>query len=343
MARFFSTKTGLVFLLVILGVFVCLPRFTPQYMSIFLYQLFLYMVLAVSYDILGGYAGYMNLGHACFFGIGGYTFAILANRNFGLVLSMAGGMLTTACFAVLISYPFFRLRGAYFALANLGLIILLGLLAHNLKPLTGGADGLFIPISYELNSVYYAAFILCLLTIFLSYRVGKSRYGLALVSIRADEDVASTFGVNPYWYKVGAMVMGALPASLAGGIFAWALTYINPDSLLGIEVALMPVTMAMLGGTGFVAGPILGCAFISVVQELVWTKLPYLHLAIYGAMLILIGLYMPGGLIRIKVFQKVLAKFGLSERLYWYGLNAVPGSKEWYSSKEKGSEKDLAD
>ena len=311
-------KTSLLLFLLILAVFAFLPGVTSQYISIFLYQLFLYMVLAVSYDILGGYAGYMNLGHSCFFGIGGYTFAILANKKVGLLMSMAGGMVAAVCFAVLISYPFFRLRGAYFALANLGLIILLGLLAHNLKPLTGGADGLFIPISYELNSVYYSSLILCLLTIFLSYRIGKSRYGLALVSIRADEDVANAFGINPYWYKVGAMILGSLPASLAGGIFAWALTYINPDSLFGIEIALTPVTMAMLGGTGFVAGPILGCAFISIVQELVWTKIPYLHLAIYGVILILIGLYMPGGLVRTKAFQRTLSRLGLTERFYRY-------------------------
>jgi branched-chain amino acid transport system permease protein len=312
-----SKKIRLALLFFILAVLAIVPGVTPQYISIFLYQLFIYMILAVSYDILGGYAGYMNLGHSCFFGIGGYTFAILAGKM-GLLLSMAGGMVVAACFATLISYPFFRLRGAYFALANLGLIILLGLLAHNLKPLTGGADGLFIPITYELNAVYYSSLILCLLTIILSYRIGKSRYGLALVSIRADEDVANAFGINPYRYKLAALILGAVPASLAGGIFAWALTYINPDSLLGIEITLVPVTMAMLGGTGFVAGPILGCLFISVVQELVWTKLPYLHLAIYGAILILIGLYMPGGLIRMKAFQRILPRIGLTERLYWH-------------------------
>jgi branched-chain amino acid transport system permease protein len=318
MTKVVSRKIRLLLLLLILAAFAIVPGITPQYISIFFYQLFIYMVLAVSYDILGGYAGYMNLGHSCFFGIGGYTFAILAAKNVGLVMSMAGGIVVAACFATLISYPFFRLRGAYFALANLGLIILLGLLAHNLKPLTGGADGLFIPITYELNSVYYSSLILCLLTIFMSYRIGKSRYGLALVSIRADEDVANAFGINPYRYKLAALILGAIPASLAGGIFAWALTYINPDSLLGIEITLVPVTMAMLGGTGFVAGPILGTLFISVVQELVWTKLPYLHLAIYGVILILIGLYMPGGLIRMKLFQRPLSRLGLTERLYWY-------------------------
>jgi branched-chain amino acid transport system permease protein len=321
-----SRRKKVLLLAIILAGLAFIPFLTPQYISIFLYQLFLYMVLAVSYDILGGYAGYMNMGHSCFFGIGGYTFAILANKKMGLIFSIAGGMVASTCFALLISYPFFRLRGAYFALANLGLIILLSLLAHNLKPLTGGADGLFIPISYEPNLVYYSSLILCVLTIILSYRVGKSRYGLALVAIRADEDVANSFGVNPYRYKLGAMILGAIPASLAGGIFAWALTYINPDALLGIEIALVPVTMAMLGGTGFVVGPILGCAFISVVQELIWTKLPYLHLAIYGAMLILIGLYMPGGVIRVRWFRGALKRLGLSERLYSYQSKSTSGS-----------------
>ena len=218
-----SKKIRLLLLLLILAAFAIVPGVTPQYISIFFYQLFIYMVLAVSYDILGGYAGYMNLGHSCFFGIGGYTFAILAAKNVGLVMSMAGGMVVAVCFATLISYPFFRLRGAYFALANLGLIILLGLLAHNLKPLTGGADGLFIPITYELNSVYYSSLILCLLTIILSYRIGKSRYGLALVSIRADEDVANAFGINPYRYKLRPWSWGPFPPPSQVGIFAWAL------------------------------------------------------------------------------------------------------------------------
>jgi len=320
-----SKKIKIIFFLIVIAVIAFLPTVTSQYFSVFLYQLFIYMILAISYDILGGYTGYMNLGHSCFFGIGGYTFAILANKNLGLLVSMVGGMGAAACFGLAISYPFFRLRGAYFALANLGLIILLGLLAHNLKPLTGGADGLFIPIPYALSAVYYSSLLLCLLTILLSYRIGKSRFGLALVSIRADEDVANAFGINPYWYKLAALILGAIPASLAGGIFAWALTYINPDSLLGIEIALVPVTMAMLGGTGFVAGPILGSLFISVVQELVWTKLPYLHLAIYGAILILIGLYMPGGLIRTKAFQRTLSRLGLTERLYWYSPKQISG------------------
>ena len=309
-------RTTIVILLVFIAVLFILPRVTAQYFSIFLYQLFLYMVLAVSYDILGGYAGYINLGHSYFFGIGGYTFGIMANKSFGIVASIMGGMGAALCFCFLISYPFFRLRGAYFALANLGLIILLSLLAHNLEWLTGGANGLFIPISYSLNGIYYSSLILCLLTVLLSYGIGKSKFGLALVSIRADEDAARSFGINTFGYKLTAMVFGALPSSMAGCIFAWALTYINPAALLGFDVTFMAVTMAMLGGTGFFAGPILGCVSISVIQEVLWTQMPYLHLAVYGLVLIFVGLYIPGGVIRTRPFRKALAAIGLSERLY---------------------------
>ena len=312
-------KISALLLLLFIALLFVFPKVTSQYFCIFLYQLFLYMALAVSYDILGGYTGYMNLGHAYFFGIGGYAFGIMANKNFGILLSMTGGIIAAICFGFLISYPFFRLRGAYFALANLGLLILLSLLAHNLAWLTGGADGLFIPISYSLGVIYYSSLILCLLTIMLSYWVGKSRFGLALVSIRADEEVAKSFGVNTYWYKVVALTLGAIPAALSGIIYAWAITYINPSSLLGIEITFMAVTMAMLGGTGFFAGPIIGCLFISIVQELIWTQIPYLHLAVYGALLIVIGLYMPGGLIRTKPLRVIFSRVGLTERLYWYG------------------------
>jgi branched-chain amino acid transport system permease protein len=113
-----------------------------------------------------------------------------------------------------------------------------------------------------------------------------------------------------------ALFLGALPSSIAGCIFAWALTYINPAALFGVEVTFMAVTMAMLGGTGFFAGPILGCVFISVIQEVLWTQVPYLHLAVYGAILIFVGLYMPGGVTRTRPFRKALSAIGFTERLY---------------------------
>jgi branched-chain amino acid transport system permease protein len=311
-----KTRNWLAFLILVFLFMTGIHFFTADYFSIFLYQLLIYMVLAVSYDILGGYAGYMNLGHSCFFGIGAYGFAILAKQKLGLVLSLTGGIVAAVLFAILISYPFFRLRGAYFALATLGLFILLNLLVNNLKGLTGGPDGLFIPIPYNLTIVFYLSLIVCVATIYLSYRIGKSKFGLALVSIRADEDVANSFGVSTYRSKLAALILGAIPASLVGGILAWALTYIHPDSIFGVEMALVPVTMALLGGTGYVVGAVVGSLFITVIQEIIWTRIPYLHVAIYGVILILIGLYMPGGLTRTNIFSSLLKRINLTERIF---------------------------
>jgi branched-chain amino acid transport system permease protein len=287
-----------------------------QYTLILLYQFFIFLTLAASYDIVGGYMGYMNLGHCCYFGMGGYGFTILANKGLALGWAMIGGVLVTLVFAFLIAIPFFRLRGAYFALGNLGLIMLMEMVATNLKGLTGGDDGMTVMISLPSKTLYQTCLIITIGTLALSYIIGKSRFGLALVSIREDEEVAQSFGISTFRTKLTAFLLAVLPTALVGEFYAVSLAYINPGSLFGVEIGLMPVTMALLGGTGLIIGPIIGTVVIYAIQEILWTQLPYLHMAIYGGMLISIGLFMPGGLARIGVFQRLLESLGLGRRIY---------------------------
>ncbi len=287
-----------------------------QYTLILFYQFFVFLTLAASYDIVGGYMGYMNLGHCCYFGMGGYGFTILANRGFPLAWAMTGGVLITLVFAFLIAIPFFRLRGAYFALGNLGLIMLMEMVATNLKWLTGGDDGMTVMISLPAKTLYFVCLIITISTLAMSYIIGKSRFGLALVSIREDEEVARSFGIRTFNKKLTAFLLAVLPAALVGEFYAISLAYINPGALFGVEIGLMPVTMALLGGTGLIVGPIIGAVVIYAIQEILWTQLPYLHMAIYGVMLISIGLFLPGGLARIETFQRLLEKLGLDSRIY---------------------------
>ena len=287
-----------------------------QYTLILFYQFFIFLTLAASYDIVGGYMGYMNLGHCIFFGLGGYGFTILANKGFSLGWAIMGGAVVTLVFAVLLAIPFFRLRGAYFALGNLGLIMLMEMVATNLKGLTGGDDGLTVMISLSAGTVYFTCLAITICTITMSYFIGKSRFGLALVSIREDEDVARSFGIKTFNKKLVAFLMAVLPAALMGEFYAISLAYISPGSLFGLEIGLMPVTMALLGGTGLIVGPVIGAVVVYTIQEILWTQLPYLHMAIYGGMLICIGLFMPGGLARIPYFKGVLEMFGLDNRIY---------------------------
>jgi branched-chain amino acid transport system permease protein len=281
----------------VLAGFAALPWLTAStYLVAFFLSVFIAAILAQSYDWVGGHLGYLNLGHASFFGIGAYTFGILLSAEQPLAVAFAAGAVLAASFALAISYPFFRLRGAYFALATFGLVALLELLASNLSRLTGGSEGLTIPTGYRLYDAYYGALALLAALVVATAWLARSRLGLALVSIREDEEVAGAFGVNAFAVKCLALVASAAVAGLAGGLYCWYLTYIIPGTVFGLDVAIGPVVMAMLGGSGTVAGPFLGALVVDVIREVLRLKTPYLALTIYGGMLILVGLFLPGGL-----------------------------------------------
>jgi len=280
-----------------LGFFAALPYLTTStYLVSFFLSVFIAAVLAQSYDWVGGHMGYLNLGHASFFGIGAYTFGILLRAGQPLLLAFLAGVTLAVSFALAISYPFFRLRGAYFALATFGLVALLELLASNLSRLTGGSEGLTVPTGYRLYHAYYATLVLLALLVAATAWLARSRLGLAFVSIREDEEVAGTFGVNTYAVKCLGLMASAAVAGLAGGLYCWYLTYIIPATVFGLDIAIGPIVMAMLGGSGTVVGPLLGALVVDVIREVLRLRTPYLALTIYGAILVLVGLFLPGGL-----------------------------------------------
>jgi branched-chain amino acid transport system permease protein len=222
-------------------------------------------------------------------------------------------VLVGVLFAGLISFPFFRLQGAYFSLATFGLIRLVELLAFNLKSLTGGSSGIMITAEYRLTLAYYFTLGLCVLTVGIIFLMTRSKLGLAWTAIREDEEAALSFGIHTFKYKCIALMISASFASLMGAFYTWYIIFINPKVVFGLEIALVPISMAMLGGSGVIIGPIVGAFFITVVEELLWTKVPYFHLAAYGIAIVLVGLFMPGGIVRLKWFRRPLMKLGLLE------------------------------
>jgi branched-chain amino acid transport system permease protein len=278
--------------------FCLLPAVMGRYAVTLGFLLWVAIALAESYNLVGGYLGYMNLGHAGFFGVSAYIFGILYTQGMPFPWAWLAGLGGSIAFAAAISVPLFRLRGAYFAVASFGLIALLELLAHNFVTLTGGAAGLSLPPGDRLLPAYYLGLGVAAGSVTLVALVGRSRLGLALISLREDEEVAAVFGVHALRYKTLALILSAIPPGLIGGIYTWQLTYINPSIVFGLEIALVPVVMAMLGGVGHVWGPVLGALFITLIEEMLWTKMPYLHLTTYGVILLLVGFYLPGGLVR---------------------------------------------
>jgi branched-chain amino acid transport system permease protein len=296
----------LFFFCVLLGLALCLlPFVVGRYVVTLAFLLWVAIALAESYNLVGGYLGYMNLGHASFFGVSAYIFGILCTQGVPFPWAWLAGLGGSIAFAVGISVPLFRLRGAYFAVVSFGLITLLELLAHNFSALTGGAAGLSLPPGDRLLPAYYLSLAVAAGSVALAALVGRSRLGLALISLREDEEVAAVFGVPALRYKTLALVLSAVPPGLIGGVYTWQLTYINPSIVFGLEVALVPIVMAMLGGVGHVWGPVLGALFITLIEELLWTKLPYLHLATYGVILLLVGFYLPGGLVRLRWWARL--------------------------------------
>ena len=265
-----------------------LPWITSGYVGRMIINACRNLVLALSFDIVGGYTGYINLGHAAFFGLGAYAFGICVRAGMSVLLAGGAAILLTALFAALISYPFFRLRGPYYALATFGLLKLCEELALTLSGLTGGSGGLSVV-----------------------WLVARSRFGLGLVSIREDEQVARAFGVSVFWYKCAALVVSALPAAALGPVYLSDRLYINPGEMFGLETALMPITMAMLGGSGLLIGPVVGVVFLSLLQEVLWTQFGVLRLASLGLVLALVGLFMPGGLVRLPPLYTRLRRWGL--------------------------------
>jgi branched-chain amino acid transport system permease protein len=164
---------------------------------------------------------------------------------------------------------------------------------------------LSLPPGDRLIPAYYLSLAVAAGSVALVAWVSRSRLGLALTSVREDEEVAAVFGVHAFRFKALALILSAMPPGLIGGVYAWQLTYINPSTVFGLEIALVPIVMAMLGGVGHVWGPVLGAIFVTLVEELLWTKLPYLHLTTYGVILLLVGFYLPGGLARFRWWARL--------------------------------------
>lgn len=309
------------FWILVLIALLLVPKFVDPYWVVFMLLLFMYVGIGSSFNITAGYLGYVNLGHYVFFGISAYGFAILYSKGVPFAVCMATGVIVTLIFATLISYPFLRLKGGYFALANFGLIKLFELVAGSLRDFTGGTQGISLTPGYRPYQTYYMFLAVALLTVIVCYWIPKSKFGLALFSIREDEEVAEAFGINVNRRKMAAYILSSAFPALLGAGYAWYSAYIDPEVVFGTDKALLPVTMVMLGGTGTFLGPIFGAIFMLIIEEFLWTSawLPVwiksLHLTMLGLILASVGIFSPGGLVTLSPCAAFFRKIGMGRFL----------------------------
>jgi branched-chain amino acid transport system permease protein len=304
------TRWGVGGLILILAALV--PVYGGAYLTTFLFTLVLSYIVAQSWDWLHGEAGYVNLGHYIYFGIGAYAFALANVNGLPVVISFIVAALFTGLSAALLSFPLFRLRGDYFAFATLALLPLFELLAGNLTAITRGVDGILLPPSTAMiNGVdvkmyaYELALAVAVAAFGLSIWMSRTPFGFALKAIRNDEQAAEVVGIRIFPEKLKAMTFGAMAAAVAGGAYVWSFRYIDPRTVFGLDVALIPVAMALLGGSGLLWGPLIGTVLLSVGIQFLIVKLTMLQFTIIGLAILLIGRFMPGGLLRAGIIQRI--------------------------------------
>lgn len=300
------------------GVTCCLllaaPLFLRGYWVRLLTNMFMFGVLAESVNIIAGYCGYLALGNMLFFGLSAYTVAVLMTKfAFGFAPALILSGLGASLFSVIAGLPILRLRGQYFLMATMGLLELLREITTNLS-ITGGGQGITLPIfpggAAAANFFfYYFMFGLMVLAIASTYFISRSSLGYAFRAIRFDEDAASVMGINPTPYKTGAWAISAFFTGLAGGTYAYWMSYIDPGEAYQITPSIKMYLMMVLGGRGTVFGPIVGAFFIEFISEVVWGKFLELHFLILGIVLVFVVIFTPRGF--MEVFRKGFSLSGL--------------------------------
>jgi branched-chain amino acid transport system permease protein len=265
-------------------------------------NMFMFGILAESVNIIAGYCGYLALGNMLFFGLGAYVVAVLmAKLAFSFVLSLIIAGLGASLFSVVVGLPILRLRGQYFLMATMGLLELLREIITNL-PMTGGGQGITVPMFPGGAAVanlyfYYLMFGLMVVSILCTFYISRSPLGYALRAIRFDEEAASVMGINPTAYKTAAWALSAFFTGLAGGAYAYWMSYIDPGEAFQITPSIKMYLMMVLGGRGTVLGPIIGAFFIEFISEVVWGEFLELHFLILGLILVGVVVFAPKGLI----------------------------------------------
>jgi len=278
-----------------------LPVFLKDNVITVLIYVLLYICLASSWNILGGFTGQTNLGHAAFFGVGSLVTRYLWVGGLPFVPSFFIGGMTAVTLALIIGYPAFKLRGVYFAIGTLALAQILSVTVGNMLPEMSYNPDIS---DYLLAPRYYLFLALALLTAGVAYWISKSRLGLGMMAVREGEEAAESLGVSALKHKLIALLISAFLGGLAGGAFAYfhvSYYYYLP---FGPTWTFDSMMMAYIGGTNSIIGPIIGPIFFIILKQLLVWNVGDFHLIIFGTLFIIVVLFLPGGL--VEAWKKLL-------------------------------------
>lgn len=287
------------------------PLLVPtDYTLQILFRVFLFAALGLAWNLVGGYAGQLSLGHAAYFGLGAYGLALFSQLGISPWASVLLGVVLAIICAAMIGRVSFRLRGPYFALCTIAFAEVLRLVAKNLPSVTGGDVGVQVPLLFTqstIRSFYWSGVLLTALAFALSAWIERSRFGYYLMAIREDQDTALSVGVNASRCKLWALLISAAITALGGALYASMFLFIVPDQVLAMDISTEIAIVAMLGGAGTLLGPLLGSVVLESAAEIFKNVFKEAHLLIYGVLIVLVVLFMPEGI--VGTFAKKLGLY----------------------------------
>jgi branched-chain amino acid transport system permease protein len=254
----------------------------------------MWIALSQSWILLSGMTGYVSLGHVVFFGLGSYI-AVLTFGTLPLWATLGLSGISAIGLAVLVGLPCFRVRGPYFVILTFGLAEFVKYIVIDIEAKASKFGRLAIG-GPDQNDVFLLMAGLALAAFFLSYFVGRSRFGAGLRGIREDEVAAETAGVPVVRLKLIAFALSALIPGIAGGVFLFRTGYFEPMQAFNPSVSLSMITMAVIGGTDDAFGPLIGAVALVILSELLWANAPELYMVILGLLLVTFVMWLPDGI-----------------------------------------------
>jgi branched-chain amino acid transport system permease protein len=273
------------------------PWFGSDVLTQFGINVLLLAVLAQSWNIIGGFTGYPSFGNSVFYGLGGYGVAIaMVQWKLPFAAGLLFGVALAVAFALLLGIPVLRLRGHYFAIATLALGQVMTAVVSNVE-LAGRNIGLVLPILRN-NILFYELSLLVLAAVTVTVAwLTQNRFGLGLIAIRENETAAAVMGINTTLYKVLAFALSGAFTALAGGIHAYWITFLDPESAFDISINVKMIIMTVFGGSGTVSGPLFGAFLLSGISELLATRMTSVASLFFGVVIVLAVVLIPHGLV----------------------------------------------
>lgn len=304
-------------LLVLISCIATLPLFGGAYALRLGTIACMYAIFALSWNIVGGFAGYPSFATAAFFGLGSYITGVLINLGAGLGIAVLASLLLCFLLAAALGAVLLRLRGHYFAIASLSLVEVFRELINNATDLTGGGMGLNIPLASgsgilaDATFFFFAMWALLLITALVVVALAASKLGFGLNCIRQNETASNMIGLNATLYKSAAFALSACFVGAAGGIYAAWVHYIDPSDVFDILYSVKPIVMALMGGLGSPLGVVCGAFVYLTLEEVVWRNYIQVHSGVLGLLIILLLLFLPHGLMSLRA------------RMFWRGPKHV--------------------